>query len=61
VSSESSRKFAGACFSENCPEVELTPTGVRIGEEGNLATLTHKEWSLLVDLIRSGQLKKVRV
>jgi hypothetical protein len=46
---------------ENCPEVELTPTGVRIGEEGNLATLTYKEWNLLVDLIQSGELKKVPV
>jgi hypothetical protein len=46
---------------ENCPEVELTPTGVKIGEEGNVAMLTHKEWNLLVDLIRSGELKKVAV
>lgn len=46
---------------ENCPEVELTQTGVKIGEEGNLATLTHKEWNLLVDLIQSGELKKVSV
>jgi len=44
---------------ENCPEVELTPTGVRIGENGNLAVLTHKEWNPLVDLIQSGQLTKV--
>jgi hypothetical protein len=44
---------------EHCPEVELTPTGVRIGEDGNLAVLTHKEWSLLVDLIQSGTLTKV--
>jgi hypothetical protein len=46
---------------ENCPEVELTATEVKIGEEGNLATLTHKEWNLLVDLIQSGELKKVPV
>ena len=45
---------------QNCPEVELTPTGVKIGEEGNLATLAHKEWNLLVDLIHSGELKKSR-
>ena len=44
---------------ENCPEVELIASGVRIGEEGNLAVLTHKEWNLLVDLIQSGQLTKV--
>ena len=46
---------------ENCPEVEVTSTGVRIGEDGNLATLTYKEWNLLVDLIQSGELKKVPV
>ena len=44
---------------ENCPEVELTATGVKIGEEGNIAVLTPKEWNLLVDLIHSGQLTKV--
>ena len=44
---------------EHCPEVELTSTGVKIGEEGNLAVLTHKEWNLLVDLIHAGELKKV--
>ena len=46
---------------ENCREVELTPQGVKIGEDGNLAVLTHKEWNLLVDLIQSGELKKVPV
>jgi hypothetical protein len=46
---------------ESCPELELTPTGVKIDEEGNLATLTYKEWNLLVDLIQSGELKKVPV
>jgi hypothetical protein len=44
---------------ENCPEVELTDKGVKIGEAGNLAVLTHKEWNLLVDLIQSGELKKI--
>jgi hypothetical protein len=44
---------------ENCPEVELIAAGVRIGEEGNLAVLIHKEWNLLVDLIQSEQLTKV--
>ena len=34
---------------EHCPEVELTDQGVRIGESGNVALLTHKEWNLLVD------------
>lgn len=44
---------------EHCPEVELTPTGVRIGEDGNLAVLTHKEWNLLVELIQNGTLTRV--
>jgi hypothetical protein len=44
---------------EHCPEVELTDKGVKIGEAGNLAILTHKEWNLLVDLIQAGQLTKV--
>lgn len=46
---------------ENCPEVELTDKGVKIGEAGNLAVLTHKEWNLLVDLVQSGELRKVSV
>jgi hypothetical protein len=46
---------------EHCPEIELTPTGVKIGEEGNRVVLSHKEWNLLVDLIESGELKKVPV
>jgi hypothetical protein len=46
---------------ENCPEVELTAAGVKIGEDSNVAILTHKEWNLLVDLIQSGDLKKVAV
>jgi DNA-binding transcriptional MerR regulator len=46
---------------ENCPEVELTDKGVKIGEVGNLALLTHKEWNLLVDLVQTGELSKVSV
>ena len=44
---------------ENCPEVEVAERTVKIGEEGNVTVLTHKEWNLLVDLIQSGQLRKV--
>jgi hypothetical protein len=36
-------------------------TLVKIGEAGNLAVLTHKEWNLLVDLVQSGELRKVSV
>ena len=42
-----------------CPEVELTPDSVRIGEVGNLAVLTKEEWNTLVDLIQSGQLQRL--
>jgi hypothetical protein len=41
--------------------VELTSNGVTIGEAGNLAVLTHKEWNLLVDLIHRGELGKVPI
>jgi hypothetical protein len=46
---------------EHCPDVELTSNGVTIGEAGNLAVLTHKEWNLLVDLIHRGELGKVPI
>jgi hypothetical protein len=46
---------------ENCPDVDITDSDVRIGEEGNLAVLTRKEWNVLVDLIQSGRLSKVSV
>lgn len=46
---------------EHCPEVEITETGVRIGEDGSVVVLTRKEWNLLVDLIQPGQLTKVSV
>lgn len=46
---------------EHCPEVDITETGVKIGEEGNLAVLTPKEWNVLVELIQSGRLTKVAV
>ena len=41
--------------------MELTDAGVKIGEARNVALLTHKEWNLLVDLIQSGELRKVTV
>ena len=42
-----------------CPEVEIDRDEVRIGEAGNLVTLKREEWNVLVELIQSGQLKKV--
>ncbi len=38
-----------------CAEVVLAADGVEIGE----AKLTAAEWNLLVDKIRSGELKKI--
>ncbi len=42
-----------------CPDVDIVGEEVRIGELGNLAVLKKDEWNLLVDLIESGQLKKI--
>ena len=42
-----------------CPDVEIVGEEVRIGELGNLAVLKKGEWNLLVDLIETGQLKKI--
>lgn len=42
-----------------CPDVEIVGEEVRIGELGDLAVLKKGEWNLLVDLIESGQLKKI--
>jgi hypothetical protein len=44
---------------DQCPEVEITGDGVRIGEAGNLAVLKKDEWNVLVDLIASGQLGRL--
>ena len=41
------------------PDVEIVGEEVGIGELGNLAVLKKAEWNLLVDLIESGQFKKV--
>ena len=42
-----------------CPSVEFGKNSVKIGENGNIATLKKEEWNLLVDMVRSGKLKKV--
>ncbi|MGH7264228.1 MAG: hypothetical protein ACREMB_05145 [Candidatus Rokuibacteriota bacterium] len=42
-----------------CPEVEIQPDEVRIGEAGNLVVLERAEWNVLVDLIQTGQLAKL--
>ena len=42
-----------------CPEVEITDQGVRIGEDENTVRLSHAEWNELVRLIKAGQLREV--
>jgi len=42
-----------------CPSVEITETGVTIGEDQNTVRLTHAEWNELVARIRSGELREV--
>jgi hypothetical protein len=44
-----------------CPEVEVVREAgeVRIGEAGNLAVLNKEAWNTLVDLIQSGQLRRL--
>jgi hypothetical protein len=42
-----------------CPEVVIDGDQVRVGEDTNAAVLKRDEWSVLVDLIQSGQLGRL--
>ena len=42
-----------------CPEVEITDEGVRIGEDANTVRQSHAEWNELVRLIKVGELRAV--
>jgi hypothetical protein len=42
-----------------CPRVEIDAHQVRIGEGDNLARLSHAEWNVLVQPVRTGQLQEV--
>ena len=42
-----------------CPEVEITDQGVRIGEDTNTVRLSHAEWNELVRLIKADELQAV--
>jgi hypothetical protein len=44
---------------DQCPEVVIDGNQVRIGEDANTAVLKADEWNVLVDLIQSGQLKRI--
>lgn len=39
-----------------CPAVEIAGDAVRIGEEGNLCTLSREEWDALRGKVLSGEL-----
>jgi sarcosine oxidase delta subunit len=42
-----------------CPEVEVTDQGVKIGEDANTVRLSHAEWNELVRLLKAGTLHEV--
>jgi len=52
-------KFTLCPHCTECPEVEITDQGVKIGEDKNIVRLSHAEWNELVRLIRFGDLKEV--
>src|SRR5262249_25102161 len=43
-----------------CPEVVVDGDTVRIGEEGNVVSLKKAEWNVLVDVIKSGKVGKLK-
>ena len=52
-------KFSLCPHCTECPEVEITDEGVRIGEDANTVRLSHVEWNELVALIKRGDLHEV--
>jgi hypothetical protein len=42
-----------------CPEVVIDGDQIRIGEDANTAILKKDEWNILVELIQSGQLRRI--
>ena len=52
-------KFTLCPLCTECPEVEITDEGVRIGEDANTVRLSHAEWNELVALIKRGDLHVV--
>lgn len=44
----------------SCPAVEIKDSEVTIGEDENTVRLKPEEWNILVDLIKSGKLDKVK-
>jgi sarcosine oxidase delta subunit len=52
-------KFTLCPHCTECPEVEITDQGVRIGEDANTVQLSHAEWNALVALIKRGHLHEI--
>ena len=52
-------KFTLCPHCTECPEVEISDQGVRIGEDKNTVRLSRAEWNELVRLIKSGELHEV--
>jgi hypothetical protein len=52
-------KFTLCPLCTECPEIEITDRGVRIGEDANTVRLSHAEWNELVRLIKDGELREV--
>ena len=52
-------KFSLCPLCTECPEIEITDQGVRIGEDANTLRLSHAEWNELVRLIKAGELGAV--
>ena len=52
-------KFTLCPLCTECPEVEITDQGVRIGESENTVRLSHAEWNELVALIKRGDVSEV--
>jgi hypothetical protein len=44
---------------DHCPTVDITDQEVRIGEAGNLVTLTPAERNVLVQAIKAGELSEL--
>jgi hypothetical protein len=50
------KRTVNLCDSGCCPVVEITETAVKIGEAGNLCTLSIAEWNTLKEKVRRGDL-----
>ena len=44
----------------SCPAVEIKDSEVTIGEDENTVRLKPEEWNILVDMVKSGRLGKVK-